>query len=81
MSISREDEEVQILINDLLFCVNKANSASVALSVLTTVMATVLVYNTYEDSLEGAIEMSDHVLRNMVNTMLKIKKSANFYTQ
>ena len=80
MSIPRE-EEVQNLISDLLFCVNKANSAALALSVLTTTMATVLVYNTDEDSLEGAIEMSDHVLRNMVDTMLKIKKSANLYTQ
>jgi hypothetical protein len=80
MSIPKE-EDVQTLISDLLFCVNKANSASVALSVLTTAMATVLVYNTNEDSLEGAIEMPDHVLRNMVNTMLKIKKSTNFYTQ
>ena len=80
MSILRE-EEVQNLLSDLLFCVNKANSAALALSVLTTTMATVLVYNTDEDSLEGAIEMSDHVLRNMVDTMLKIKKSANLYTQ
>ena len=80
MSIPRE-EEVQNLLSDLLFCVNKANSAALALSVLTTTMATVLVYNTDEDSLEGAIEMSDHVLKNMVDTMLKIKKSANLYTQ
>jgi thermostable 8-oxoguanine DNA glycosylase len=80
MSIPRE-EEVQNLLSDLLFCVNKANSAALALSVLTTTMATVLVYNTDEDLLDGAIEMSDHVLRNMVDTMLKIKKSANLYTQ
>ena len=80
MSIPRE-EEVQNLLSDLLFCVNKANSAALALSVLTTTMATVLVYNTDENSLEGAIEMSDHALRNMVDTMLKIKKSANLYTQ